>query len=225
MKVSFKKYIFLLILSYSGYQSFTQETLAITNCSVITMKSPKVLKNQTILISGNSISDIVSADKWENVDNVPIIDGTGKYVMPGLTDMHMHINQYSNWVFPILLSYGVTTVRIMAGNEAALAWRDSIRLDLKVAPDLYVASEVFDGRPPYWGSLHEGPVIQDADSVDFHIENQMRKGYDFLKTYNRLESGVIKKIRKISFARNIKLLAIPQYILISKIFLLKRQVK
>jgi adenine deaminase len=180
-------------------------TLAITNCNVITMVSSTVLKHQTILISNDRIYKILPASQWVNNSSTPVIDGTGKYIIPSLSEMHIHVNQYSNWMFPMLLSYGVTTIRVMAGNEAVLKWRDSIKNNLKMAPDIHVASQVIDGNPPYWGKLHEGPVISDADSAELIIADQLTKGYEFIKVYNRLNPAVYKKIRSICFEKNIKL--------------------
>jgi len=103
-------------------------TLAITDCNVITMQSNIVLHHQTILISNDNVLRILPSTQWANSQNIRTVDGSGKYVVPSLADMHIHVNEYSNWVFDILLSYGVTTIRVMAGNEASLKWRDSVKI-------------------------------------------------------------------------------------------------
>lgn len=180
-------------------------TLAITNCHVITMQSDRVLYHQTILISNDKILRILPSTQWVNNQNIKTIDGTGKYVIPALADMHIHINEYSQWVFDMLLSYGVTTIRVMSGNEASLKWRDSVNNNLKIAPDIHVASELIDGKPPYWGNLHNGPVLVNVDSVEDVITDQIKKGYEFIKAYNRLEAEVYKEIRRVCFEKNIKL--------------------
>lgn len=180
-------------------------SLAITNCNVISMKSDKVLYHKTILISNDKILKIIPAGSWNNNQNIKTIDGSGKYVIPALADMHIHVNQYSNWVFPLLLKYGVTTIRVMAGNEAVLQWRDSVNRNLKIAPDLHAASQVIDGNPPSWGNLHDGPVMENADSVEQIIDSQIKKGYEFIKIYNRLSQEVVMRIRKVCDQKHIKL--------------------
>lgn len=194
----------LLLLSFS-YVKSQEATLAITNCNVITMKSDKVLHHKTILISNDKILKIVPATQWSNKENITTINGSGKYIIPALAEMHIHANEYSNWIFDMLLSYGVTTIRVMAGNEAVLKWRDSVNNNLKIAPDIHVASQLIDGNPPYWGKLHDGPIITNVDSVDYVINEQIRKGYEFIKVYNRLDATVYKKIRNVCFEKNIKL--------------------
>jgi hypothetical protein len=194
----------LCLLSFSSVES-QEITLAITNCNVIPMRSNKVLRHQTILISNDKIFKILPTTQWANRSNVPSIDGTGKYIIPALSEMHIHVNEYNNWMFAMLLSYGVTTIRVMAGNEAVLKWRDSVNSNLKIAPDIHSASQVIDGNPPTWGNLQDGPVVSNADSVEEVITEQLRKGYEFIKAYNRLNSAVYKKIRNVCFEKNIKL--------------------
>ncbi|HJS53608.1 MAG TPA: amidohydrolase family protein [Chitinophagaceae bacterium] len=194
-----------LLLVFSFSVKSQEITLAITDCNVITMKSDKVLYHQTILISNEKILKIVPATQLTNKQNVKTIDGTGKYIIPGLADMHIHVNQYSNWVFTLLLSYGVTTIRVMSGNEAVLKWRDSVNNNLKIAPDIHSASQLIDGNPPYWGNLHDGLVVQNADSVEQIIVDQTSKGYEFIKVYNRLDPLIFKRIRSVCFEKNIKL--------------------
>lgn len=180
-------------------------TLAITDCSVITMTSDRLLEHQTILINKDKIVEILPANRWRNEENITTIDGRGRYVMPALADMHIHVNQYSNWVFPLLLSHGVTTIRVMSGSDAVLRWRDSVKNNLKLAPEIYSASQLIDGENPFWGNMHDGPIITDVDSVEFVIKEQMKKGYDFIKVYNRLNKDVFTEIRKICAKNDIRL--------------------
>lgn len=180
-------------------------TLAITDCNVITMTSNKVLKHRTILVADDKIVDILPASQWRNTDNIKTIDGRGRYVMPALGDMHIHVNQYSNWVFPLLLSHGVTTIRVMSGSDMVLKWRDSVNSNHKLAPDIHCASQLLDGDPPFWGNLHEGPIVRNTDSVEQIVLDQINKGYEFIKVYNRLNKDVYKEIRKACFKNGIRL--------------------
>ncbi|MBL7697812.1 MAG: amidohydrolase family protein [Chitinophagaceae bacterium] len=202
MKILFT---FWCVLFLYTPQKFADITLAITGCNVITMNSEGVLKNQTILISQDKIVAILPADQWGNKQDIETIDGRGRYVIPALTDMHIHVNKYSDWMFPLLLLYGVTTIRVMGGSEAVLNWRDSVNNDLKLAPEIHCASQVIDGQPPFWGDLHEGPILTEVDSVAQVINAQLTKGYEFIKAYNRLDKDVYAEIRKVCFNNNIKL--------------------
>jgi len=76
---------------------------------------------------------------------------------------------------------------------------------LKIAPDIHVASQVMDGYPPFWGNLHNGPILLKVDSVEPVVIDQIKKGYEFIKVYNRLDAAVYKKIESVCSAQNIKL--------------------
>jgi len=180
--------------------------MAITHCNVITMKSDKVLHNQTVLLSHERISAILPSEKWNNSqnNNLTFIDAQGKYLLPALTEMHTHGSGYSKWVFNLFFYYGVTTIRFMAGNEALLAWRDSINRNLMIAPDIHIASKLIDGNPPIWGQLHDGPVITQADSAELVVLDQMKQGYEFIKPYSRLSPGVYKKLLQVCHDNHIK---------------------
>src|SRR2546421_3482494 len=166
--------ILLCMLFFLSVES-QEITLEITNCNVIPMTSNKVLSHRTILISNDKILRILPTEQWVNKSKVPTIDATGKYIIPALSEMHIHFNEYTNWMFAMLLSYGVTTIRVMAGNDAVLKWRDSINRNLKIAPDIHTASQLIDGNPPTWGNLHDGPVITNPDSVEEVITEQIKK--------------------------------------------------
>ncbi len=197
--------ILLFSVLVSLFELQAQEiTLAITNCNVITMKSEKVLPNQTILIAKDKVFKVLPDNRWKNIDNIKVIDAKGNYVMPALAEMHTHGNAYSRWVFDIFLSYGITTIRFMAGNEALLAWRDSINNNLMLAPDIHVAGKLIDGAPPVWGKLHDGPVVTQIDSVEQIVNEQMKQGYEFIKLYARLDPQVYKKFLLVCFDKNIK---------------------
>ena len=196
----------LILTIYPLFLVQAQEvTQAIINCNVITMKNDQVLQHQTILIANDKILKILPASQWINDQRIAVIDGSNRYVMPGLCDMHIHVNMYSNWIFDLLLSYGITTIRVMAGSEAVLQWRDSVKANLKLAPDMHVASQLIDGNPPLWGTMHEGPILQNPDSVEQTINDQISKGYEFIKVYTRLNPVVYKKIRDVCFVKGIKL--------------------
>ncbi len=121
------------------------QDLTITNITVIPCEDGShTLTNQTVFIVGGKIKDIVPYKKQHAGNKLPnVIDGTGKYLIPGLTDMHVHFpdpkEMDKNEFFRLNLAAGVTTLRSMRGEGSHLALRDSIRNKLIVAPDLYIS--------------------------------------------------------------------------------------
>src|SRR5690242_2311152 len=95
-------------------------SLAITHVTVVPMDTERVLPDQTVVIENDQIIVIGPSSTISLEPSCIVIDGTGKYLMPGLTDMHVHY-----W-YPaeaaLFLSQGVTVVRNMAGNPYHLGF-------------------------------------------------------------------------------------------------------
>lgn len=206
LTTNMKKLIFTFILLAYTAGHCQKPDLALVNGNIITMKNDKVLLNQTVLITGNKISKIIPSTKWKNTENVKTIDCTGKYIMPTLVDMHMHSNPYMDtYALPFFMKYGVTTIRVMAGNDAIRVKRDSIRTNkLKGLPDIYVASELIDGDPPSFGADHQGPIVTKKEQIIPVIQEQLKKGYDFIKLYSRLKQDVFQEAVAYCKANKIK---------------------
>src|SRR5690349_20718328 len=113
-----------LVLLLVQLTSLAQDSYAITNVSVITMTSEELLLNQTVVIERGIIKSISPSKPKKGIK---IIDGTGKFLMPGLFDMHTHffyeqgehINTNETQL-KLMLANGITTARIMAGHPSFL---------------------------------------------------------------------------------------------------------
>lgn len=128
-----KKPFFLLIIfifveltniSCVAQQPENDAVISLTNVNVIPMDSERVLKNQTIVIENGRITDMGLAAEMSVPGHSKVISARGKFLMPGLADMHVHI-----WNKEDLLLYvanGITTVRNMNGRPDHLKWREEI---------------------------------------------------------------------------------------------------
>jgi imidazolonepropionase-like amidohydrolase len=106
------------------------QTTAIVNVNVIPMDRERVLQNQTVIVKNGMIEEIGDASKVKVPKDAVSVDGKGKYLMPGLVDMHTHM--LSDDDFPdalaedelkIMIANGVTTIRFMIGTPEQLALR------------------------------------------------------------------------------------------------------
>ena len=176
----------------------------ISHVTIITMEDTTILRDYAILVSGEKIKDLFSSAKIKNYPGIREIDGRNGYIIPGLHDSHCHVNSYTKSFLNDFLDFGVTSIRVCAGNEAVKAWRDSIRNNLMEGPDIFLASPLIDGNPPVWGSLHDGPVVTDVDSVEGIVKKLIEyRGYDMLKLYSRLKPDVYLKFLEIAKTKNI----------------------
>lgn len=155
---------------------------AFVHVAVVPMDRERVLDDSTVLIVDGRIRELGSASAVAIPQGATVIDGRGKYLMPGLADMHAHTWEEED--FPLLLANGVTTIRNMFGGPTHLRWKARIAAGELASPSLYTAGPIIDGNPPIW----PGAVVENAAQARRTVGEQHAAGYDFLKVYARLSS-------------------------------------
>src|SRR5262245_58743633 len=119
-------------------------TIAIVGATVIPMDSERVLPNRTVLVRDGRIIAVAIPDSMTIPPGALVIDGQGRYLLPGLADMHVHINpgigaRPDFGDAPLFLANGVTTVLNLSGDSTMLAIRARIRDRSLIAPTLYTS--------------------------------------------------------------------------------------
>ncbi len=107
-----------------------------------------------------------------------IVDATGKFLIPGLWDMHVH--WYSRDAFTLFIANGVTGVRQMFGNSDLLRWRDQIAKGSLLGPRMVVASPIIDGPQPIWPN---SIAVRNEDEGRKAVRRVKQWGADFVKVY------------------------------------------
>jgi imidazolonepropionase-like amidohydrolase len=161
--------------------SFTQSAnreIAFINVNVLPMDSNRVLKEQTVLVRGDRIVEVGPASKVKVAPGAVRIDGTGKYLMPGLAEMHGHIppsqapREFVEAVLYLYVANGVTTVRGMLGAPNQLELREKASRGDLVSPTLYLAGPSFNGNS-----------INSPEEAIAKVREQKREGWDLLKVH------------------------------------------
>jgi len=162
-----------------GAASDTDGGVAFVNVNVITMESERVLTDQTVLVQGDRIVEVGSAAAVDVPGGAVRIDGTGKYLMPGIAEMHGHvfttdlITEEVAGTFPELyVLTGVTTVRTMSGSPWQFELRDRIEQGELLGPRLYTASPSMNGQ-----------TVDDADHARELVREYHAAGYDLIKVH------------------------------------------
>jgi hypothetical protein len=119
----------------------------ITHVIVINTETGKEAADRTVIISGDRISDARDSRSVKPPAGAKIVDGTGKYLIPGLWDMHVHTWDYES-TYPLYITNGVTGVRYMFGPPDANKFRTELAAKATLAPHFYLASPILDGNPP-----------------------------------------------------------------------------
>src|SRR5678815_877649 len=162
--------------------------IAIVGVTVVPMDRDGTLKDQTVLVRSGRIVEVRPA---REIDPGPatVLDGHGKWLVPGLADMHVHINEEGQ--LPLFPLNGVTVVRDLFGAPAHLRWREAIAKGDMQGPTLVQAGPIMDGDPPTWpGSA----VVTTPEAARREVQAQKKAGYDWIKVYNGLSSDVYQAI-------------------------------
>lgn len=155
---------------------------AFTNVTVIDPATSRVIENTSVTVRGDLIADVggrIPAD-------VEVVDLRGKFLIPGLADMHTHA--LAEGIDPALyVANGVTTVREMAGSPLAHDWRTRIQAGTLLGPRYTVGSRIVDGSPSIWDpALLDVVQIGDPKAARAAVRDELARGADFIKVYSRV---------------------------------------
>lgn len=162
--------------SHAAYQADEDaRAIAFIGVNVVPMDSERVLENHTVIVRDGEIVSVDPADEADLPDGAETIDGEGRWLMPGLSEMHGHVPgpndpQYAENVLFLYVSNGVTLVRNMAGHPYHLEMRDRIEAGDLLGPTLYAAS------PWMHGGIAGDPETAREAARDFH-----EQGFDLIK--------------------------------------------
>jgi imidazolonepropionase-like amidohydrolase len=149
--------------------------------NVVPMDSERVLANQTVIVRDGKIVELGDAAKIHLPPEAMRIDGRGKYLLPGLADMHVHVQSESE--LSLAVAHGVTTIRDLFGSPYKTVWRDRIAKGEMFGPTIYTAGPIMDGARPDMGEMTRVTTAEEAERV---VAEQKQRGYDFIKVYHKL---------------------------------------
>ena len=163
--------------------------VAFVNVNVIPMDRERALKNQTVVVRDGRVAELGDSARVKVPPGAVRIDGRGKYLVPGLIDMHTHL--FSDDSFPdqlagdelmVMLANGVTTARLMIGTPEHLVMREKIAKGEMVGPTLFVASPQITGRK--YGAIFNGREVKTEEAARQAVKDFKAAGYDFIKITN-----------------------------------------
>ncbi|MDX3773520.1 amidohydrolase family protein [Chromatiaceae bacterium AAb-1] len=161
-----------------------------------------VLPNQVVLVQGDRIRQLGERGSIEIPAGAQRIDGAGRFLMPGLAEMHGHVppmidfsgmpKRYLDDVLFLYLAGGVTTVRGMLGHDQQLRLKDDIAEGRRLGPTLYLAGPSFSGHS-----------IQSAEQARQRVRVQKAEGWDLLKIHPGLSLAHYQAIAEEAKAQGI----------------------
>lgn len=155
-------------------QQQSADLVAFTNVNVIPMDTDEVLRGQTVVVQGDRIKAIGRTSRVSVPAGATVVDGSGKYLMPGLAEMHGHMpgGDLEETVMFLYVANGVTTVRGMLGQDFHLELRRKAQAGEIIAPTLYMAGPSFNGNS----------VSSPRQAAEM-VRRQKEQGWDLLKIH------------------------------------------
>jgi imidazolonepropionase-like amidohydrolase len=163
--------------------------IVIEHVTVINPSTASVQPEMTVVVTGDRITTVSATASVPPPKDARVIDGTGRYLIPGLWDMHVH-SAFGDWfpggrdiILPLFIANGVTGVRDMGGDLPVLfAWRKQIAAGEIVGPRMVVSGPMLDGYLP--GNKLRFPssvAVTTPESAVAAVDSLKAQGVDFIK--------------------------------------------
>jgi len=177
-------YLVVALLLWTGTalsaSSPQRPRVAITDVTLIDVEHADSIASRTVLIDGGRIAASVASRDARIPADAQRIDGRGKFLIPGLVDMHVHVfngaskRPPNDWMFPLFIANGVTAVREMNAGTGDMAtvrqWRTQAAAGVLVAPRILAAGIAASGRTP--------------DEARLRVDAAADAGADFIKVFS-----------------------------------------
>ena len=162
----------------TAQQSADHQTIAFVNVNVVPFDRERILEGQTVIVRDGRIAKIGATGNVKVPAGALKIDGRGKYLMPGLADMHVHFSPGADLAgqqLQLFLANGVTTVRNMIGKQEHLLLRERLAKGELPGPTIYTAG------PPLLGN-----TVSTPEAAERAVVEQRKAGYDLIKVHEGL---------------------------------------
>ena len=184
-------YLFLILTACSSpttKQAISPSATVITNVNVINVRDGQIDEDRYVVIDSGRIIQLL-----EPMDNLPeevtTINGSGKFLLPGLAEMHAHIpspdqgEEYTKNILFLYLANGVTTVRGMLGHPQHLELREQAATNQLLSPRIFTSSPSLNGN-----------TVKTPEEARTKVMAYQQDGYDFLKLHPGIQLEAFDEI-------------------------------
>jgi imidazolonepropionase-like amidohydrolase len=156
------------------------QSVAFIDVNVVPLDRERVLERQTVVVTGDRISALGPASSTAVPANATRIDGRGKYLMPGLAEMHAHViggnnpnhEQLNRDILFLYVANGITSIRAMLGAPNQIPLRERLKRGEVLGPTMYVSAPSLNGNS-----------APNPDTAAKLVRAHKEAGYDFLKIH------------------------------------------
>ena len=167
--------------------------VVINHVTIVDVVTGQLVPNQVVAISRGKIMEVQTADK-DSYAAKQYVNGNGRYLIPGLWDMHVHFRGGDTLIaankksLTLFLAHGITTVRDAGGDltSSVMQWRQDMDAGRYAGPRIFTSGPKIDGPQAYWpGSLEVETTAQISKALD----SLQRLKVDYVKIYDSKISG------------------------------------
>jgi imidazolonepropionase-like amidohydrolase len=164
-------------------QELASKPLAITHVTVIDAAGAPLQPDQTVAITNGRITQLGKTGTFDIPKDTQVVDAGGKFLIPGLWDMHVHI--VTKDYLPLFIANGVTGVRDMHAffPDTILQMRKDVRDGKVLGPHIVAAGALVDGPKPIWPGSYTASNAQEGRTA---VQALKKRGADFVKVYTKL---------------------------------------
>ena len=189
-RILFAAAIVAILGAFPSHANAQGGTIAITSVTLIDGTGEPARADMTVVVRGGRITAVESATSAQPPEGAAVIDGRGKFLIPGLWDMHVHLAKAGAGSLPLIVANGVTSVRDMGGDAALLrGWRDDIAAGRRLGPRIKWAGPMLESseRVARMKKRTHEPVerfraaVADPGSAERVVDSVARLGVDFIK--------------------------------------------
>lgn len=189
--------LFILVVNAQEAVDNRQQEIVFRSVNIVPMDKERLLENQTVVVKNGVITSIGDPSKIKYSNNALVIDAKGKYLIPGLAEMHAHVPPIDDIepmkeVVLLFALKGVTTIRGMLGHPRHLELRSKLQSGEIIGPRFYTSGPSFSGN-----------TVKTTEAGSEMVRQQKQAGYDFLKLHPGLTKETFAAIAKTAKEVNI----------------------
>lgn len=193
----------LLTVALQASTAGWSKPLLLRDVNVLPMDGDRVLEHHSVLIDEGVIVAMGPSGSLAVDEDAEVVDASGQYLLPGLSDMHAHIDGYASESGAVtgtsvgenqLLMYlatGITLLRDTAGSEGHATTRQKLQSNTWLGPELHYTTPVLEGENAVWDFSTK---VLNADAVDELIAGYAESEYWGVKTYHTLSADVFEAV-------------------------------
>lgn len=182
---------FFLVLAAlaGGCSRETPDGVALVGATVWDGTTSRPQPGLNIIVRNDRVEAVGTPDEVPVPRRMRTVDLTGKFVMPGLIDGHVHVRP---WTLDRFLVHGVTSVRDMHGTlDTILRLRERANLNAIMSPRIFSAGAMIDGTPP---TFHDALAVSGTNDARKAVDLLAVKGVDYVKVYTRVTPEQVRAI-------------------------------